>query len=67
MADLEAERLRVRARYLERAVKLDEKIRAYNAALPNDLWRLHRGRLTPSDAAREFDAACPPLRGDPGE
>lgn len=61
VADLEVERLRVRQRYLERAAKLDEKIRAYNAALPNDLWRLHRGRVTPSAAAQEFDAACPPL------
>ncbi len=62
MADLEVERLRVRGRYLERAAKLDEKIRAYNAALPNDLWRLHRGRVTASAAAEEFDAACPPLK-----
>ena len=64
VADLEAERLRVRQRYLERAAKLDEKIRAYNAALPNDLWRLHRGRVTASAAAQEFDAACPPLTAE---
>lgn len=64
---LEAERQRARARYLARAAALDRKIRAYNAALPNDLWRLHRGRLTPDEAAQAFDAACPPITSEPVE
>ena len=63
-AALAAERRRARGAYLERAAQLDEKIRLYNAALPDDLrWR-ERPRFSPDQAAREFDAACPPVAGD---
>ncbi len=61
-AVVEGERRRARLAYLERAARLDEKIRLYNAALPDDLrWR-ERPRLPPDQAARDFDVACPPVR-----
>ena len=63
-ARLEAERGRARARYLERAAAVDKKIAAYNAALPNDLWRLRRGMVTAEEAGREFDAAWPESRDE---
>lgn len=63
--DLEAVRQRARAEYLERAARLDAKIAEYHNALPRDLWRLQRARLSPTRAAHDFDAACPPLGSDP--
>ena len=64
MVELEMERQRARRAYLERATRLDETIRRYNAALPNELrWR-ERPRLPPDQAARDFDAACPPISDD---
>ena len=64
-ASVEADRRRARRTYLERAARLDEKIRRYNNALPHDLrWR-ERPRLTPDQAARDFDAACPPHHQSP--
>jgi hypothetical protein len=59
-ADLEASRQRTRQEYLARAARLDATIVAYHRELPDDLWRLQRGRRTPEEAARIFDAACPP-------
>ena len=64
-AALAVERRRARRAYLERAARLDETIRLYNAALPDDLrWR-ERPRLPHDQAVREFDAACPPVDGVP--
>ena len=61
----EAERLRARRRYLDRAAALDAKIAEHNGLLPDDLRRLEQPRLTSAQAARDFDAACPPT-GDDG-
>jgi hypothetical protein len=61
LVQLEATRRRNRAEYLERAAKLDERIAEYNAAIPRDLWRLQRPRRSVDEAARAFDAACPPV------
>ena len=62
VVELEAERRRARRTYLEQAARLDESIRRYNNALPAELrWR-ERPRLPPGQAARDFDAACPPIR-----
>ena len=63
LSALAAERERTRARYLERAAALDKKIREYHDALPPNLWHLQRTRLTPERAARDFDAAVPPVEG----
>jgi hypothetical protein len=63
-AILAAERERVRARYLERAAAIDKKIREYHDALPPNLWHRQRIRLTPERAARDFDAACPPIASE---
>jgi DnaJ homologue, subfamily C, member 28, conserved domain len=60
-ADLEAERRRARRLYLERAAAVDEKIRDYNNHRPRSLTWLEKPRLTQEDAARDFDALCPPL------
>lgn len=65
VAVLESERRRARRAYLEGAVRLDEKIARFNEALPDDLrWR-QRPRLTPEQAAAEFDATCPPVGREP--
>lgn len=64
IADLEASRQRARRDYLNRVAELNAKIAEYQAALPKDLWRLERTRLPPDKAARDFDAACPPMRPD---
>jgi hypothetical protein len=58
---LEAERQRARQQYIEREARLDAKIVEYHRELPDDLWRLQRGRRTAEAAARVFDAACPPI------
>lgn len=58
---LDAERRRARRAYLDRAAHLDEVIAAYNGWLPDNLRRLQKPRLSPARAAREFDAACPPV------
>jgi hypothetical protein len=65
-AAFEAARQRARQEYLERAARLDAAIVAYHRELPDDLWRLQRGRRTPEEAARIFDAACPPLASGNG-
>jgi len=59
--DLVMIRGRMREQYLERAARFDKKVTEFHAALPRDLWHLERMRLTPEQAARAFDAACPPL------
>jgi hypothetical protein len=61
LAELEAERLRARALYLGKAGELDQKIQDYNAHKPRTLSWLEKPRLLPAAAARQFDAACPPL------
>ncbi len=61
LAALEAERQAARRRYLEKAADVDEIIAAYNAWLPDTLRRLQKPRLRAAAAAREFEAACPPL------
>lgn len=66
LASLAVERERARNRYLERAAALDKKIREYHDTLPSNLWHLQRTRLTSERAAREFDAAVPPIEGGEG-
>ena len=66
LASLAAERERARVRYLERAAALDKKIREYHDTLPPTLWHLQRTRLTPERAARDFDAAVPPVEANTG-
>jgi hypothetical protein len=56
---LEAERLRARATYLEAAADLDKKLTEYSFLVPTR--RLDPGRLPPHVAAARFDAACPPF------
>jgi DnaJ homolog subfamily C member 28 len=56
---LEAERLRARATYLEAAANLDKKLAEYSFLVPTR--RLDPGRLPPQVAAQRFDAACPPF------
>jgi DnaJ family protein C protein 28 len=56
---LEAERLRARASYLETAAELDKKLAEYSFLVPTR--RLDPGRLPPHVAAQRFDAACPPF------
>ena len=63
LAALASERARSRERYLERAAALDKKIHEYHDTLPPNLWHLQRTRLTPERAARDFDAAVPPVEG----
>jgi len=58
---LEAERLRARDLYLQKAAELDEKIGQYNSQRPRNLSWLEKTRLLPTVAARRFDARIPPL------
>lgn len=60
-SDVERIRDRMRDQYLERAAALDRQIGTFHAALPRDLWRLERTRLTPEMAATRFDERCPPI------
>lgn len=53
-----AEERRARRAYMAQAERLDEVLAAYNAWLPDDLRRLTRPRMTPTRAAREWDAPC---------
>jgi hypothetical protein len=53
-----AEERQARRAYLAQAARLDEVLAAYNAWLPDDLRRLTRPRMTPTRAAREWDAPC---------
>jgi hypothetical protein len=61
LADIETERLRLRAAYLEKAAEIDAKIREYHRALPDGLWRQQRTLSTPEQAAADFDGTCPPV------
>jgi hypothetical protein len=58
-AQLEVERLRARAQYLEETAVLDQKLVEYSFVVPSR--RLDQGRLPPHIAAQRFDAACPPF------
>lgn len=53
-----ADERQARRAYLEQAARLDEVLAAYNAWLPDDLRRLTRPRMTPTRAAREWEAPC---------
>ena len=64
LEDLEAERVRARQLYLDKAAEVDKKILDYNAHRPRELTWLDKPRLLPQIAAQRFDAACPPLGGD---
>ena len=59
-----AERERARAAYLDRAARLTERVSRFNAVRPRDAWSLERLVPTVERHAAEFDAACPPLRGE---
>jgi hypothetical protein len=61
LADLEVERQRARGLYLAKAAELDQKIQDYNTHRPRSLSWLEKPRLLPAEAARRFDAACPPV------
>lgn len=61
-ADLEAERLRARERYLAMAATVDTKIQEFNHHRPRQLVWLEKPRLLPVMAAAEFDSRCPPLQ-----
>jgi len=63
LEDLAMIRSRMRDQYLQRAAGVDKKVTEFHSALPRNLWHLERMRLTPDQAARTFDAACPPLAG----
>jgi DnaJ-like protein len=54
----EAQRARLRERYLEAASELDQLLADYNLLVPTR--SLDRGRLPPHVAASQFDQACPP-------
>jgi hypothetical protein len=57
----ERERQRLRAQYIERASRVDRRVKSYNDALPDDLRWLERPRLLANDAGARFDALCPPV------
>jgi hypothetical protein len=61
-----AERERARAEYLDRAARLNERVRLFNAVRPRDAWSLERLVPTTKDHAREFDAVCPPVVDEGG-
>jgi hypothetical protein len=60
LATLEAERLRARRLYLDKAAELDAKIQEYNSYRPRNLTWLEKPRLLPEHATRRFDERCPP-------
>jgi hypothetical protein len=60
-ATLEAERLRARHLYLDKAADLDAKIQEYNSHRPRNLTWLEKPRLLPEHATRRFDERCPPI------
>ncbi|MBI3972550.1 MAG: DUF1992 domain-containing protein [Chloroflexi bacterium] len=60
-AALEAERLRARALYVQKAAELDRKIQEFNAHKPRGLAWIEKPRLLPEQAGRRFDTACPPV------
>ncbi len=53
----QAELNSLRRDYLARAEKLDKQIELFNATVPRDLWWVERPRLTPDQAASDFDNA----------
>jgi len=61
LADLETQRRRTRQRYLQLAAEIDRKIVEYNLYRPRQLSWLEKPRLLPEQAARRFDARCPPM------